>query len=246
LSKVKPILIIRPHDKSTSFLERIKNHLVNEFEDRSHYFNVKLNDQSHEQCVERIKQHSENGIIIFLGHGRSDALLGSRGDLYENYDFVSPEARDEEPESYYFNGNFISAGNMDLFENKKVFCLACRSNEIGEVAINSGAKAFIGFGDIPTSLEEFQIKGGEANSTMVSTMKTEVNRIVKVSLAYCIKKDLSFEDLMGMITYLTNQRIADILTHYTWFKERHALADHLYYFKKEARIFGDKNIRLLS
>ena len=243
---MKPILIIRPHDSSTSFLERIKNHLVNEFVDDLHYFNIKLNDQSHLQCVERIKQHPENGIVIFLGHGRSDGLLGSRGDLYENSEFVSPEAREEDPEHYYFKDNFITAGNIDLFANKKVFCLACRSNEIAELAINNGARVFIGFGDIPTSLAEFQIKGGEANSTMVITMKTEINRIIKSSLAHCIRKNSSFDELMSTMIYITNQRIADILISYMWFKERHALADHLYYFKKEARVFGDKNIRLLS
>jgi hypothetical protein len=205
-----------------------------------------LTDESHEQCAERIKEHPEEGIIIFLGHGRSDRLFGSCGDRYDTRDFVSPEAIDEDPESYYFNGNFIGKENINLFKNKKVFCLACRSNELAEFAIDGGAKTFIGFGDIPTSLAEFQEKGVEANSTMVSTMKTEINRIVKVSLAYCIKRNSSFEDLMEMINYTTNQRIGDILTNYTWFKERHAVADHLYYFKKEACILGDKAIKLLS
>ncbi len=154
----KRILIIHPHDKTTQFLESINNNLQPEFSNDIQYFRIETNDNSHKQCLERIKEHPSNGIIIFLGHGRSDALYGSKGDEY------SPSLEWEEiaafPDLYYFNESFISKSNADVFYEKKVFCLACNSNnKIAEYAIDKGAISFLGFGDIPTSSEEFSIDG---------------------------------------------------------------------------------------
>lgn len=67
--KKKKILIIHPKDKTTSFLDKIKNHLIESFKEDVHHFNIQPNDQSHLDCLDRISSHTENGIIIFLGHG---------------------------------------------------------------------------------------------------------------------------------------------------------------------------------
>jgi len=244
----KSILIVHPHDNSTSFLERIKNHLINRFPNEVHYFNIKPNDISHAQCLEKIAAHPAGGIILFLGHGRSDRLFGSKGDLFENIEFVSKDASDADPEKYYFNDNFINESNSQIFKEKKVICLACKSNElIAEAAINNNAVSFLGFGDIPTSTAEFQLKG-EKNftSSLVSTMKAEVCYIIKTSLVHSISNGHSFEDFLNTIKFTTNQRIGFFLINAKWFRDRYLLADYLYFFKKEASLLGNKKINLLS
>src|SRR5258708_26395188 len=102
----KRILIVHPYDKTTTFLDRIKSHLQTQFRDEVHYFSVKPNIESHEKCLERINNHSANGLIIFLGHGRSDTLYGAKGDEYAAS--VSEEAIAESPERFYYNDNFIN------------------------------------------------------------------------------------------------------------------------------------------
>lgn len=44
---------------------------------------------------------------------------------------------------------------------------------------------------------------------------------------------------------ICNQRLADILVHQKLNKERYLLADYLYYLKRETRIYGNKNVKLL-
>lgn len=243
----KRILIVHPHDKSTSFLERIKNHLICQLPNDVHYFNIKPNEISHQQCLEKISEHPSEGIVLFLGHGRSDRLFGSKGDLYENIEFVSEDAREANPEKYYFNDNFINETNSQIFKGKKVVCLACKSNEVIALsALNNNAISFLGFGDIPTSAAEFR-KNGEENftSSLVATMKAEVCYIIKTSLVYSINNGHSFGDFLNTIKFITNQRIGFFRINAKWFRDRHLLADYLYFFKREALLLGDKKVRIL-
>ena len=242
----KPILIIHPNDKTTRFLDKIKSHLIETFGEQVHHFNIYPNEGSHQTCLDRISIHPENGLVIFLGHGRTDKLYGSKGDLYANAELVSQEAKEENPDAYYYNDNFINEGNAVVFKNKKVFCLACNSNgKIATFSIDSGAKSFLGFGDIPTSLSEFEDKEEKVTNDLVIKMKTELNYIIKTSLSMSIERGFTFEELLNRIQFITNQRLSDILVNQKSFKERHKLADYLYYLKKEAVILGERRIKLL-
>lgn len=243
----KPILIVHPKDRTTSFLDKIKNHLIKAFPDQIHHFNIYPNDKSHDSCLKRIAIHPENGIIIFLGHGRTDKLYGSKGDLFGNIDFVSPEAIDENRDAYYYNDNFINEKNVGIFSGKKVFCLACNSNDkIAQFALDKGAKSFLGFGDIPTSIGEFEEKEEAVTDDIVIKMKTELNYIIKTSLVLSIAKGHTFEGLLNLIQFIATQRLTDVLVTQKQFKERLLLADYLYFLKRDATIIGDKNLKLLG
>ena len=110
-----------------------------------------------------------------------------------------------------------------------------------------GAKSFLGFGDIPTSPEEFREDGiVNVSGNIVKIIKTEINYIIKTSLEYGISKSYTFEQLHNIIQFITNQRIAEILVNQKGFKERYVLADYLYYLKKEVIVKGERKLKLLS
>lgn len=242
----KKILIVHPYDKTTLFLESIKGGLKANFESNLHLFNIETNDKSHEDCLDTISNHPENGLIIFLGHGRSDALYGSKGDEY------SPSLGFEEvstfPHLYYFNESFISKKNVNVFSGKKIFCLACNSNDkIAQYAMEFGAKTFLGFGNIPSSSEEFVADGfSNVTNEIVNSMKLELNYIIKRSLEYSISKSYNFEQLLNIMHFITNQRITEYLIEKKDFNERYILTDYLYQLKKDITIFGDKKIRIIE
>lgn len=245
----KPILIIHPKDQTTKFLDKIKNHIVNNFGESVHHFNIQFSDSSHTQCLEKIEKHKENGLIIFLGHGRSDSLYGSKAPHYGN-EFISPDAIFEFPEKYYGKDIFIDSSNIEVFKGKNVFCLACNSNgAIAKQAIENGTKCFLGFGDIPSSNEELKKQGetglGTSLSEITKELKTEINYIVKKSLEISIRESYSFEQLKEIIRFITNQRIADLLVNKKHIKTRNKLVDYLYLFKSDIKIFGDKKQKVV-
>ena len=244
----RKILIVHPNDNSTAFLNRIKNHLKAKFESQTHHFNVYPNQKSHIDCINRITSHSENGFVLFLGHGRSDKLFGGKGKYYENVFFVSQSAIDENPDDYYYNDDFINKENSYIFSNKKIFCLACNSNDkLAKFALDSGVKTFVGFGGIPTSKLEFEEDGlKNVSHDIVKLMKTEINYIIKKSLEIGITNNYSFIQLQNTINFITSQKITYYLVERKKLKDRHLLADYLYYFKSNMQIVGDKYAKLVD
>ena len=244
----KPILIVHPNDKTTSFLDKVKSHLLEKFKDKIHHFNIQPNEESHQQCLVKIKSHSEKGVVIFFGHGRTTKLYGSKGDLYSNLEFVSVEAKDEHPDKYYYNDNFINEDNVDVFAGKKVFCLTCNSNDkIATYALDKGAKTFLGFGNIPTSVSEFRDDGlAMVNNDIVKFMKTELNYIIKRSLELAIVDNYNFNQLKDIIHFITNQRIVYYLRVNKTLAIRRLLTDYLYQLKMDIKILGDNKLPLIQ
>jgi len=246
----KSILIVHPYDKSTSFLERIKNHLQAELQDNLHYFSVKPNEVSHAQCIETIKRFSGNGLLLFMGHGKSNCLYGAKGDYYGTLENELVKA--EEPDKYFYEDNFIDENNLGVFKDKKIISLSCNSNgQIGRKSIESGAKVFLGFGDLPTSIEELEEQGQKSKSgislgRIEQALKTEVNDIIKKSVRIGIIKNYSFSELVDLIYFVTNQKISHYLVNQKKVSERKLIANYLYTFKKEIKIYGNGKEKLIE
>lgn len=246
----KQLLIVHPYDKSTSFLERIKNHLQAKFPEDSHYFNIKPNIISHRQCLSGINDFSTQGLILFMGHGKSNCLYGAKGDFYGSLENELVKA--ENPEKYYYNDSFINEQNLNVLNGKKIISLSCNSNgQIGRKSIDYGAKVFLGFGDLPTSVNELEEQGEENKSgislsTVEQAIKTEINYIVKRSIEIGIVKDYSFTQLHELIQFISNQRISHYLVDQKKINERKLIANYIYNFKKEIKIYGNKNEKLIE
>lgn len=241
------LLIVHPYDKSTFFLDRIKNYLQSQFPANSHYFSIKPNEASHKECLTTISNFSSNGLILFMGHGKSNCLYGAKGDYFGTLE--NEEVKIESPEKYFYLEDFINKANLQVFNEKKVISLSCRSNEyIGRISIESGAKVFMGFGDLPTSKAELILQGegnksGISLSTIEGALKTEINYIMKKSIHIGILKRKSFSQLLDLIYFITNQKICYYLTQKKM-SERKLIANYLYNFKNEIRIYGNKDEKL--
>jgi len=245
----KKLLIIHPYDKTTNFLERIKNHLQSKFPDYSHYYNVKPTKNSHIQCLNAIRGFSDDGLLLFMGHGKSNCLYGAKGDYYGTLE--NKLVKIEEPEKYFYDDNFINGQNLDVFDKKKIISLSCNSNgQIGRKSIENGAKVFLGFGDLPTSIKELVDQGEEGRSgvslgRIEQALKTEINDIIKKSIGIGIHKNYSFTQLVDLIFFVTNQKISHYLVHQKKINERKLIANYLYTFKNEIKIYGNGNEKLL-
>ncbi len=246
----KKLLIVHPYDKSTSFLERIKNHLQVRFSEDLHYFSVKPNLASHKQCINTISNFSNEGLLLFMGHGKSNCLYGAKGDFYETLENELVKA--EDPEKYFYDDNFINGQNINIFSQKKIVSLSCNSNgQIGRKSIENGAKVFLGFGDLPTSIQELKEQGEESKSgvslgKIEQALKTEINDIMKKSIGIGIHKDYTFSQLVDLIYFVTNQKISHYLVNQKKLSERKLIANYLYSFKKEIKIYGNRYEKLIG
>ena len=76
------ILVVHPLDPSTKALNRVGNHLKESLPE-VRIFKVHPNEKSRFASYEAIRNCKSNDIIVFLGHGSSCALYGSKGNMYD-------------------------------------------------------------------------------------------------------------------------------------------------------------------
>lgn len=236
------ILAVYPQDTTTRFLDRIVSYLQNHLGDDFYCYKIKSTEQSHHDCFKMIN-NARNKFIIFLGHGRSDSLFGASIPDDENLFANSSVALMGEPRS--LNENiFIGIQNCGIFNGNVVFALSCQSNRrkdsIGYHSILGGAKSFIGFGDIPTDLED----DNGLSIRELSIFKGIFVRIVKICLLYCIKENCTTEKLVDLIKIKTNREIFSLFKTNT--RSKGKIAKHLFYFKNDITIMGSHFVDLLQ
>ena len=226
------ILIVHPLDPSTKALKRVGNYIKGRFPDEVHIFNVHPNEESRHACYDVIQKCTPNDVILFLGHGSSFALYGSKGKMYDKADFVSYDIQKEYPEWYYYNEFFIDKGNWEILKDKRLICVSCKSNIFGKSLFDKGIiNSIIGFGNLPTSIGEYKEMGVIANSHLIAWMKGEINWIIKHSIVYSYLMNYSFSMTGDLMRFIIQQRIAMHLHSKNRF--RYVLANQLATIKEE-------------
>ncbi len=147
------INIVFSVDPSTEFLSGIISNL-----DKSKIANnllrIEPTDESYSSVFNEIAQMKKNSIILFLGHGHSSQLYGG-----------------ECPNSFPKKA-FVKKGEMNLFNQQFLFLLACNSADlIKSSVVSSKITKAIGFGELPTSMEEIE------NNRRLSTAGISISTI---------------------------------------------------------------------
>lgn len=209
------------------------------------HLKVEPNGPSHENCLNKLNSFKEGELVIFLGHGRSDTLFGSKSDDYGA--LIENDGDEDNNLLNYYNNNFINKDNAYVFNNKKVICLACNSNsDISKFAIEGGAKSFIGFGDIPTSEDEFREHKIIVGDKTIAIMKYELNMIMIHSLSMAINLNYTNTEFRNLLYLVTNKRMFTLITKNKGLKTRRVISDFLFKFKNGLNIRGEREIHLIN
>ena len=121
---MKKNVCIYPKDQTTDFLLPLYEHICNNM-----YAIGIHDDTTEENALDRIYSEIHDAeSVVFLGHGTSDWLCGSR---FENVIFEKEKC--------------------DLLCNKRLFLLACNSNQFIK---KYDLHCAVGFGFLPTSLRD--------------------------------------------------------------------------------------------
>jgi hypothetical protein len=236
------MIFIHPYDKTTSFLSAIYNAFKNE---DVTVINIGPSRESHDQCLKLIKESPPELTIVFLGHGGTDYLLGAAGDFSRAFG-VDEEAFDD-PRMTYHHGHFIDESNVGVFLDKKVFCVSCHSGvELGSLAIDKGARVFLGFGDIPTDQGEFEKIHLAIDQSNVDLFGEALISIITDSLSFASENKSSFSETVSLIRLFTNLKCRELILQSPNDEMRRIIADAFFYFKRGIRVFGANNLRLIE
>lgn len=210
-------------DDSTSFLSVFQKEFQEDF------FVIEPNKESVDNSLKFLQSVPENSIVVFLGHGHSTGLNTPESNVFEKYTFIDKS-----------NGN-------ELFVNKKVILLSCRSSEfISKITL---AEEIIGFGNILSSPEEMRIEADLETGHFRDLSKDDINYF---NNSYCSaiinalnnfkKNSYSFNQLPILIEFYINQKINETLLDKST-KNRVELAKLLFEFRNE--MLYNKNSKAL-
>jgi len=137
------ILCIFPKDQTTDFLNPIPTLIEEYIGDRFELFRIDSSDESYQLALYKMQNYPEGSLILYLGHGSSTGfhcLLQSEG-----IDVV--------------NCIFLNAQNIQRIQGKSIFALSCNSSSfLSSHHKKSKLFSWLGFGDLPTENENFNIE----------------------------------------------------------------------------------------
>jgi len=226
---------IHPIDENLFFLKKLIQQLQTTYPGNFQHIRLGNNKLSHDICVSKIRDAKENDLICFFCHGRTDSLLG-----------CSYKADHSPNSGCYVHGKFIDAGNIEILKDKKVFCLACDSNHIGRMAIEAGAKVFLGFDDIhinhhPKFNLHNHVKGHSRLLLCTAVFSAMTNSI---------NKNYTFNQFADRLKLLINRNNDVFLSSHKGkkgYKKYYVTsANILQEIKEGIKVWGDGNVRVVD
>mgnify|MGYP003604027326 CR=1 FL=1 len=210
------IYIIISIDPSTQFLFEIINNLKKsglEFK----VLEIHPNEESYAKTLEEISSFEKKSKIIFLGHGQSNQLYGG-----ESLNLFPKKA-------------FVKLTEMNIFQEQNLFLLACDSASLIKSSFRqSRVIKSIGFGGLPTSLEEVEkdkkLSAEGISEQTIEDFKNEIVNTVSIALALHHK---DFNRLSDYLTLLIDQRINNAIL----VKKDRNLADLLFKMRYEMVLY---------
>lgn len=200
---------IYSEDFTTVFLRPLCDHICATFDAVEVGYDTSGDDDPLEVIYNEIK---EAQTIFFLGHGMSTCLYASIVD----------------------NVKLIDENNISLLAGKRLFLLACDSNQFVDTYKLANS---IGFGFLPTSLDDARsprifhnipkdnLKSEDVAVYKISLVNTLINTLSKETLSdfYLLKKRLLFNTSLEIVDCLTNKKCPNYKI----------VADELYYVQKD-------------
>lgn len=210
------IHIIFSIDPSTEFLYSI----VKELEISGLKFElleVQPDEKSYIDTFDTISKFEKNSVIIFLGHGQPNQLYGG-------------ECLDSFPKR-----PFIKLSEMHIFQEQYLFLLACDSANLIKSSFRlSKIKKCIGFGGLPTSIEEVEndkrLSAEGISEKTIEDFKSEI--VYTVSIALKLYNN-DFNKLTDYLRLIIDQRII----HAVLIKQDRSLADLLFKMRNEIVLY---------
>jgi hypothetical protein len=227
--KMARILCVHPDVRELKFLLKLIGSLTTSYKSLIDNVELRNSDISHRSALRKIEESKDGDLILFLCHGGSDYIRSG-------YDLSMDQ---ESSEKEYF----VSVKNISLLKEKRIICLSCNSNEkLAEMAIEAGAKVFIGFGDILfDEKKSFSADSGIKN-TVVNNSKGEMRSILFEALRYSIDNRITYYGFVNYLKYFANRR-CDALLEGKYRNKNLRVANFLDEFKHGIRLLGDGNIK---
>ncbi len=227
------LFFIHPIDRDLQFLSKVIKDIKKVYPQNTHYLKLKNSDISHNKCISRIKEASENDLIFFMCHGGTSYLDGCN---YVDKDNIS-----------YHKSRFINKHNINILKNKKVICFACNSNKnLLKMAIEAEAKVFVGFGNVRFDDENHILSSSNTQKRITNHSKHELAKLLKSTMLFCLENEVPFKLLTKLMKLQANKQYSSMILKNSNFKNRRRVANFIKQVVTDMVIDGDLNLKVIE
>jgi len=234
------LLTVHPINEDLRFLKKLIRSLKGYNKELVSTAILSNNFASHEIALSKIRRLNQNDFVLFLNHGATKGIHGCQyrarhgGHRYQ-FSYM---------EKY---GYFIGQNNINVLTGKKIFCLSCNSTTLGQLAINAGAKVFIGFSTIDFDDRDALALNENPRPGVVAKTKYSLRKSVFQSIAFGVENDISFYSLVQLLRINLNKEADELILEgkrRVGFKYYKSAADCLMTIKEGVSIYGDGNMKI--
>lgn len=234
------VYVINPIDPTIKSLRRLARYLSQQVPALSTIF-VFPGDYHKDGVYDKLEKLPNDTSIIFMGHGRSDALFGSKG---KRWNALFNEENDDVFHYYYNDEDFITEESYYLFAGKRLIIFACNSTELAKRLLENGASVVMGFHRLPTSVDEFRDDWNiQASDHLIAAMNGCLNIAFRNTIKKACIDHLRFSQIESLMKLELQRQIVNVLTsraHY-----RYQLVNTLSHIKRDLKTVGQRDLRLI-
>lgn len=232
------INIVTPLDPTLKSVTRLGRRIS--ARTNSHLLIIRPGEECKYAARKYLDELPQGSIVVFLGHGRSDALFGSKGKKWNAEAFVSSDAKYEDLISFYNDENFVDNSCYSLFKNKTLICFTCNSATLANALLQNNAVSILGFDNIPSTREEIeeQCRITAPNSHLISSLNGCINVAMLQCLSYSYDRKLELGEMEQLLK--TEFQLAIMKALSSKARYRYQLADILTTIRKGIKVVGDR------
>jgi len=227
---VAKALCLHAAAEDLKFLNPVRNRMAKLLGNRFRGFC--FGDQSSVNDARIALTRSEGSLIVIFAHGGSDYVRG--GEYVHRVTREVIEAK-----------KFLTLEDMNLFRGNAVFCMSCDSNGLASTSLAAGAKAFVGFNEIPFNRYD-------ARGKLVTNREFEqhAQKLLANATKCCIERFLSgqmtLEESVGFLRLCVCQHAVQFVRRFPSLKPRREIAALLLRMKEGVRYYGEADVRFVG
>ena len=189
-------------------------------------------DQNSQAHARLALEKAEGSFVVLFAHGGRNYLRGGEYIHRISREIVEPR-------------KFLTADDAQVFNGKVVFCLSCDSNGFAKASLDAGAKAFVGFDDIP--FNRYDAAGNPFSDHVFQHHAQQlIARAIKATLERFVTGKATLQEATAFSRLWICQDVARFVREMTAFKPRREVAALLLRVKDGIKYYGIPDVMFVK
>jgi hypothetical protein len=212
------------------FLNPVRNRMVKLLD--SNFQGFSFGDQSSQAAARLGLERTAGSFVVIFAHGGSDYIRGGEYVHRVTREIIAAE-------------KFLTAHDANIFRGKVVFCLSCESNGLAKTSLVAGARAFVGFNDVP--FNRYDANGNPiTNHEFQQHTQQLIADAIKATIERFVSGRATLDESVAFLRLWICHDVVRFVRKFQSLKQRREIAALLLRVKDGVRYHGEHDVRFVK